>query len=621
MIDLFARLGAEGDLDQLYGRARSAARARPDEAIELLLSALLHTHGREESYAGVTQLLARLFAEQGHPRMALSASWYAGNTDEHSRLLDGVPAIDRARTWAHLAATEEARGAHHYRRAASELEREGLLARAAVYYERAGDHEAARTLWARLAQLLEGSEPDAYVAGLALFNQARASHALSDSTAMRGATVAAVHRLEEAADSFEAIGQRERAFDCYHVLVAVGRLSGEFEHVLEGCVNAIRILTEDNLRYHALRLYEHAIQLAEGATELSAAATLAREMTAHARKQGMVGLARRCTVRQANLWYQVGRGNADRGGPPQLSENAYLASLLAAAEAEQYARVGETFRELAQLDIEAARKAHYGRAARRYANIENSRFSPAGTEDRLGDHVAPPDVWHVDLLEWEGHGSAAEACADVMLDPEGLGDRITRRSALVARLVALAAEAAPEQRRDDAGAVVAGYLAPVGLYDLLSPLERLAKSHNPAVRLAAIRALSRYFYKRTFVTLERALVDPDQQVADEATAAIERLRFDHAFDPLARIYRTSPSTKARIAALKALARIDVTEAAELALGVLDHGGPEEQQTVLVALRSSRGEQFLAAARAAYPTASERLREAIDDVFRHRGATR
>ncbi len=182
-----------------------------------------------------------------------------------------------------------------------------------------------------------------------------------------------------------------------------------------------------------------------------------------------------------------------------------------------------------------------------------------------------------------------------------------------------AAEAAPAARSDDAGAIVAGYLAPVGLYDLLSPLENLAKSESPAVRLAAIRALSRYFYKRTFVTLERALTDPSEQVVDEASAAIERLRFDHAFDPLARIYRTSTAAKARLAALKALARIDVAEAAELSLGVLDHGGPEEQQTVLVALRASRGDQFLSIARAAYPTASERLRKAIEDVFQHRSA--
>ena len=53
----------------------------------------------------------------------------------------------------------------------------------------------------------------------------------------------------EPADRYETVGQRERAFDCYQVLLAIGRESGAFEHVLEGYVNLIRILREDNLRY------------------------------------------------------------------------------------------------------------------------------------------------------------------------------------------------------------------------------------------------------------------------------------------------------------------------------------------------------------------------------------
>ncbi len=99
--------------------------------------------------------------------------------------------------------------------------------------------------------------------------------------------VAAVHLLEEAADRYETIGQRERAFDCYQVLIAVGRESQEFEHVLEGYVNVIRILREDHLRYYALQSYEEAVSAAEKQGEVSAAATLAREMSTYARKEGL----------------------------------------------------------------------------------------------------------------------------------------------------------------------------------------------------------------------------------------------------------------------------------------------------------------------------------------------
>lgn len=620
LIDLFAHLTAEGDLEELVGRARSVLRSRPDQALELLLGALLHTHAREEPYLVATQLASRLLAERGQPRMALTVAWYGAQPAEQERWLAAVPAIDRARTRVHWAAGDERGGRQHYRQAAAELEQEGHLARAAVYYEKARELDRARALWARLAQRLETRETEAYAAGLACFNQARQSKGLDDRVGMRAATVAAVHRLEVAADRFEAIGQRERAFDCYHVLVAIGQLSGELEHVLEGCVNAIRILAEDNLRFHALRLYDHAIQLAETSGELSAAATLAREMTQYAHQHGLARIAKRATLRQSHLWRRVGRENADRRGPPQLSENAYLASLLAAAELEQYDRVGELFWELAQLDIDPGRQEHYVRATRRYEGVPNAPLDLQGADDRLGEHVAPPDVWHVDLLEWEAAGSAVEACADVLLDPDGQDDRVTRRSALVARLVALAAESSPTARREEADVLLAGYLAPVGLYELLAPLERLAASQHAPVRAAAVRALSRYFYKRTFITLEKALSDPDPRVATEATAAVERLRFDHAVDPLARIYRTSPSAQARLAALKALACVDVGDAAELVLAVLDHGGPEEQQTALTALRASRGDQFLAAARAVYPGASVRLRAAIDDVLRHRGAS-
>ena len=97
MIELFARLQAEGDIDELYSDAMHRARSHPSAAIELLLAALLHTHAREESYSRVTTQLARLLAEQNHPRLALSLAWYSGSRDAQEVLLDRVPAIDRAR--------------------------------------------------------------------------------------------------------------------------------------------------------------------------------------------------------------------------------------------------------------------------------------------------------------------------------------------------------------------------------------------------------------------------------------------------------------------------------------------------------------------------------------------
>ena len=81
-----------------------------------------------------------------------------------------------------------------------------------------------------------------------------------------------------------------------------------------------------------------------------------------------------------------------------------------------------------------------------------------------------------------------------------------------------------------------------------------------------VRALSRFLYKRTFITLREALADPDPTIVQEAAKALEELRFPHAFDPLARIYRESQSAMVRASAVRALAKIDTFEAAEMLLG-------------------------------------------------------
>ncbi len=619
MIKLFSGLSAPSSIEDGYSKARQQAeRARWSDALETLMSCLLVSHAREQSYAAVVTLLTEALERAGEHRAALSAAWYSGDNSHQQRLLERVPAVDRARTYASWAEQDSSQREKLYKRAARELEESSLLVRAAVCSERARDIAGARALWSRLAQLVDNARADRYAAGLCRFNLARMCREAGDARAAREATVAAVHRLEEAADRFESMGQRERAFDCYHVLIEIGAATNTFEHVLEGCVNAIRILTEDNLRYHSLRLYEHAIKLAGFAGEHSAAATLCREMTVYARRQGLHRVATRGTLNQADLWASVAEQTAKRQGPTHLVENALVAGLLAQAEAGQYTKVGEIYSALARLDIEGSRREHYARAAKRYTDAPNTPIDASLRDERLGEHVGPPDVWHVDLLEWEGRGSAAEACADVLLDPSEDSDRITRRTALVGRLAALAAEGAEANQTETALSLVADHLAPIGLYGLLAPLETLYGHELPTVRLAAVRSLSRYYYKRTFVTLERALVDADPRVVKEAIGAVERLRFDHAFDPLSRIYRTSSLVEARLAALRSIARIDAVEAAELVLGALDHGGPEERETVTAALKAGRGSRFVDVARAAYPDASPRLRASLDEVLRARG---
>jgi hypothetical protein len=112
------------------------------------------------------------------------------------------------------------------------------------------------------------------------------------------------------------------------------------------------------------------------------------------------------------------------------------------------------------------------------------------------------------------------------------------------------------------------------------------------VRTAVVRALSRFLYKRTFITLREALSDGDGAIVQEAAKALEELRFPHAFDPLARIYRESQSPIVRASAVRALSKIDTLEAAEMLLGIIQHDGTQERNAAVEALKRARGQRFV-----------------------------
>ena len=605
----------------------NAAAGRGDfqRAVGALQAALQHTVAREEDYVGATVELRDVFTRMGDHRSALTLDWYAGSERTQRALIQQVPAIDRARTllaWADRA-TDRDRAGGVYAKAADEYEAAGLVAQAAIARERGGDFHRARALWSRLAQLLSASGSDLYAAGLARFNLARTSLRTGDAGAAREAVVAAVHLLEEAADRYETIGQRERAFDCYQVLIAVGRESGEFEHVLEGFVNVIRILREDHLRYYALQSYEEAVAAAEKQGEVSAAATLAREMSAYARKEGLTAVAGFATLTQARLWQEVAIASQKRKSPPEIAENALLAAVIALGEAGQYRQVGTVYGSLSGLPLEESRTKHYTRARGRYNEAQDLAIDASPLPAHLRHEVGFPEVWHVDLVEWEQGGSASQACGDILLDPSQWSE-VTRRRAMLARLNALTVEAPPQPGQRGPGpeayAKLAEQLAQVELYTILSPLEHMFRRPEVPVRAAVVRALARFLYKRTFITLREALVDGDPTIVHEGAKALEELRFPHAFDPLARIYRESQSRDVRCSALRALSKIDTLEAAEMLLGVIQHDGAEERGAALDALKRARGLRFVDLAREQMKQLAGPARAAVRDVLQARGVS-
>ncbi|MFO0757584.1 MAG: HEAT repeat domain-containing protein [Byssovorax sp.] len=611
---------------ELRDEARGAiSRGDLARAQGALFAALKHTVAREEDYVAATSELRDVLARMGDHRAALTLDWYAGSERTQKALIQQVPPIDRARTllaWADRASDRD-RAAATYARAADEYEAAGLVAQAAIARERGGDFVRARALWSRLSQVLSSSSSDYYAAGLARFNLARTSIRTGDQASAREAVVNAVHLLEEAADRYETIGQRERAFDCYQVLIAVGRESGEFEHVLEGYVNVIRILREDHLRYYALQSYEEAVAAAEKQGEVSAAATLAREMGVYARKEGLGPVSSFATLTQARLWQEVAALSRKRGAPPEIAENALLAAVIALGEAGQYRQVGGVYGALGELPLEESRVKHYGRARRRYVDAQDLAIDASPLPAHLRHEVGFPEVWHVDLVEWEQGGSASQACGDIVLDPAQWSE-VTRRRAMLARLTALSIESPPRQGERGPGpeALVrlCDELALVELYTILSPLEQMFRRPEQAVRAAVVRALSRFLYKRTFITLREALADPDPTIVHEGGKALEELRFPHAFDPLARIYRESQVSAVRCSALRALSKIDTIEAAEMLLGVIQHDGPEERGAAADALKRARGMRFVDVARDQMKSLAGPARSAVREVLQARGVS-
>ncbi len=610
--------GTNTPLRVLHQQGKQALRANNlAQALQLLLQAAGKTSARESDYLPVLQTLRETTMKLGNERAALTIDWYRGDARGETELIERVPPEDQART--HLAwaeRTEPDDAAPHYARAAELYEGCGMVARAAICRENAHDFLSARTLWSRLADTLARSGTDRYAAGLARFNLASSCAETGDPTAARAAVISSVHLLEEAADRYERIGQRERAFDCYQVLIAIGRRSGEFEHVLEGYVNVVRILREDNLRYYALQSYEDALAQAEDRKEFAAGATVALEMAQYAASEGMLSVANNAIRMQAHMWRQVARTAIERGTPPAMAENALLAAIVSLARQEQFQDVGALYETLAELDLEPSRQQHYARASQRYTGVQNAPVDAAPLASHLRQDAAFPDVWHVDLVEWEQRGSAIQACADVVLEPQNWSE-VTRRRALLARLQALHVESA--QGGDVEQLVrLAELLGQVELYTILSPLERLYTAAQPELRLAVIEALERFMYKRTFVTVRAALSDEDAAVKKRAYQTVEALRFPHAFDPLARIFRESSDTPARSAALRAIARIDTREAAELILGVFQHEGEVERVAAVEALKRSRGSVFLDVARDAMTAMSDSAQTQIREVFNHRG---
>ena len=605
-------------------------RGAVSEGLGLLMSAAGEVDADARDYDALLQALRRAFIVTRRPRGVASIAWYLGDVSD-ARLLDSAPqrdgisppAVDVARSF-RMKGDEAA--------AARFFEDAGLLAHAAVAKERARDPLGARALWSRLAHRLsssgasttsteawgrgaEAAAEEMYVLGLIRYDVARNSPASRSDRARREAIVAAVGALEEAAGRFEVLGLRERAFDCYNALAAIGATTGTFEHALEGRVNLIRVLREDYLQQYALQQYDEAIAIAESEGELAAAATFAREAMTYARGLGLGNDAASYARRAIDLHLGTARAITRTEGPPELAENALLAAIGLAAELGLLARARSLYEEAAQLPgLDEARRARHARGAEHLRSAED-----VAARTDLKPTARPPgpplEVWIVDVLEWEQQGRAEESCADILFDAgsraksavERARDPATaplRRRALVARLVALDVEGTAQQPPNVSLPPTLELVRRLGEivdYRILAPLEALARHPSADVRARAVEAAGAMPFKRSAQLLRSAANDPDPRVVAAAATQITRKQSPVFVDPLRRLSRDAPSPEVRSAALRALATIDNVEAADAVLTALEAGSAAERKTIIDALkrrgRPDRNSRLVQAARA------------------------
>ena len=546
---------------------------------------------------------------RGRLSEAISIDWYTGDRNRQQELLPKLTPVDRARTMLGWAAPGVG-GAKQALSAAEPFEAAGQLVRAAIAYERGGDWERARALWSRLANRL-ASGPRLYEAALAHFNLYRTARQVGQTGDQRASGVAAVHLLEEAADRYESGGQRERAFDCFQTLIAIGNEMQVYEHVLEGYVNVTRILCEDHLRNHALDTFQEAIDSARDHGELVAAATMAHEMAAYARKEGENEIGNHAVLLEAKLWREVAEQSLRRGSPVAAAEHALLAAVLALGEVAQYRSVGEVYTRLSKLPLAAQKQAHYARAVGRYTSARDEPLESPTAPTRPRDTL--PKFWHDDLLEWEEDGEATEVCADVLQQSD---NEQLRRHALLGRLVAIAAAERPQDPQ--AQVALCAFLSNLQLYPVVSVFEKLLKHPSAQVREAAIAELGNFRFKRTFQSIRQALEDGEVKVAQRAADTIVKMQFPHALEPLTRIHREARLPAARKAAIRAMANIEHIEAGELLLGILRFGTADDRASAVEAIKTSHRKAFSKAARMAKADLDPATRQLVASLFQQRG---
>jgi len=510
---------------------------------------------------------------------------------------------ERPLEWA-LCASQQGR----HGEAARVLSEAGHSALAAIELETAGAFTAARLEWERVLrdQRLGGLS---YETALAHFNLGEALLRTNDRAGAERELTITQRLLESLADDFESRGERDRAFDCYSILLRLGKDTGSFENVAEGYLNGIRILASEDQKFLVLQYYEDFISYAIEHKEWYAAATLAREAADYSLKAGLV-YDRHYLSRAAGLWAETAKHNELVGGPTDLSENALHAGIDAASAVGDLSLCGKLYAQLAALPLTTKKRTRYRTLARRYADTTAELPAAVGFPDYLRRPGAYQDVWRQDLIEWELDGDPTAVLSRLVVRPDHV-----RYSRLALRALLLASAPNYSLEDPDATAELGLALGRIQVYEVLRPLERLFEHPSPQVRAAVMGGVAQVFCKRCFNLVRKGLADGAQSVQEEALRALRVLRFRDGFDPLVQIFRQSTDERVRVAALETIAGIGSMEAGLFLLDVLRHETGTLRNTAEVLLAGFSGDDITPTVRQYLDLEVGESREALAHILR------
>lgn len=464
-----------------------------------------------------------------------------------------------------------------------------LYALSGVEYEKGGDYRRAKLSWEKFIQKYFSSAPT-YILGLSYFNLGRVMLKGGDKGESIKFIMQAIELLEEAADGFEALGLRDRAFDCYQVIKAIGEVTESFENIAEGYFNAIRVLKQDNLKYYALKHYEDFYRIALDYREFHAGAAIMEEASRFCENNSLPYTAS-YKYRSGLSWIKAGEELIKSGQSPYLAENAFLAAVDCFNSLGMMGQVGECYHRLSNLPLEKEKIDRYSKLYQEMKdNVIEDSFPPNIDLSFLQKFEPYPEVWNFDTVEWEMKGDLLLVVLDILSDKRM--PTVSRRYGMIVGILLCEFSEPLEVIYDILEALCA-----TRSYNVLSVIESLFETYinyNELVS-AIIERLPLLPFKRSFNLIFKALRLLEKDYSNKRLYrailnAIRGLSIGLALDQLIKIFYNYGVPPIREAVISSIGRIINPDATEFLLLIYKSCDYNEKRIIERALQSHNTEE-------------------------------